>query len=152
MLVGRNHFIAKEKIMADRLNQFDHVGVIVENLEASIAWYEQHLGFRRLTDFSFPGARVAFIGRGDLKLEFFQVDGATPMETKRKEAESNLTIGGINHFAIIVDDLDETVAELQAKGVELAYSLNVVPDGSGDRWTFIRDNEGMLIELFQPCI
>jgi hypothetical protein len=77
MLVGRNHFIAKEKIMADRLNQFDHVGVIVENLEASIAWYEQHLGFRRLTDFSFPGARVAFIGRGDLKLEFFQVDGAT---------------------------------------------------------------------------
>ena len=137
--------------MSDRLTKFHHVGVIVQDLEKSIAWYKQHLGFERLTDFSFPGAQVAFIGRGDLKLEFFQVDGASPMAAERKEAEPNLTIGGINHFAIVVEDIDVTVAELQAKGVELAYTMNIVPDGSGDRWAFIRDNEGMLIELYQPA-
>jgi catechol 2,3-dioxygenase-like lactoylglutathione lyase family enzyme len=145
------NILAKEEPMTERLNQVHHVGVIVQNLEASIAWYKEHLGFERLTDFSFPGAQVAFIGRGDLKLEFFQIEGATPMDPKRREAESNLSIGGINHFAIPVDDIDQALAELAAKGVEQAYSLNEVSDGSGDRWTFIRDNEGMLIELYQPA-
>jgi hypothetical protein len=39
---------------------------------------------------------------------------------------------------------------LKAKGVAQAHTLDEVPDGSGDRYTFIRDNEGMLIELYQP--
>jgi catechol 2,3-dioxygenase-like lactoylglutathione lyase family enzyme len=140
-----------ENVMTERLNQVHHIGVIVQDLEASIAWYNEHLGFERLTDFSFPGAQVAFIGRGNLKLELFQVENATPMDPKRKEAVSNLSIGGINHFAIPVDDIDKALADLAAKGVEQAYSLNEVPDGSGDRWTFIRDNEGMLIELYQAA-
>jgi ketosteroid isomerase-like protein/catechol 2,3-dioxygenase-like lactoylglutathione lyase family enzyme len=141
---------AKEHSMSDRLTYFHHVGITVRNLEATISWYEKHLGFKRLTDFGFPGASVAFIGRGDLRLEFFQIENAMPMEDGRKEAESNLSYGGINHFAIFVDDLDGILMELKAKGVEQAFTLNVVPDGSGDRYTFIRDNEDMLIELYQP--
>lgn len=137
--------------MTDRLSTFDHIGVVVQDLEATIGWYSKHLGFERQTEFAFPGTKVAFIARGPLRLELFQVDGALPMQPERKEAVSNLGIGGINHFAITVDDLDATVAELQAKGVELAYALSDVPDGSGDRWTFVRDNEGMLVELYQPA-
>lgn len=136
--------------MSGRLTYFHHVGITVRNLEATISWYEEHLGFKRLTDFGFPGASVAFIGRGDLRLEFFQIENAMPMEEGRKEAESNLSYGGINHFAIFVNDLDGILMELKAKGVEQAFTLNVVPDGSGDRYTFIRDNEDMLIELYQP--
>jgi catechol 2,3-dioxygenase-like lactoylglutathione lyase family enzyme len=136
--------------MSDRLNYFHHVGITVQDLEATIAWYENHLGFKRLTNFAFPGARVAFIGRGDLRLEFFQIENSTPMEQARKEPESNLSFGGINHFAIFVEDLDGTLDILKANGVEQAYPLSVVPDGSGDRFSFIRDNEGMLIELYQP--
>lgn len=137
--------------MSDRLKTFDHIGIVVQDLEVSIAWYAKHLGFERQSKFDFPGAQVAFIRRGSLRLELFQIEGAAPLAAERKQAESNLTIGGINHFAIVVDDLDETVAELQANGVELAYTLNDVPDGSGDRWTFVRDNEGMLIELYEPA-
>jgi len=134
----------------DHLSIFHHVGITVRDLEATISWYVKHLGFRRLTDFGFPGASVAFIGRGNIRLEFFQIEKATPMEDGRKEAESNLSFGGINHFAIYVNDLDQTLVELKAKGVEQAFTLNTVPDGSGDRYTFIRDNEDMLIELYQP--
>jgi ketosteroid isomerase-like protein/catechol 2,3-dioxygenase-like lactoylglutathione lyase family enzyme len=142
--------IVKEHTVSNRLDYFHHVGITVRDLEATITWYEKHLGFKRLTDFGFPGASVAFIGRGDLRLEFFQIENATPMEDGRKEAESNLSFGGINHFAIFVDDLDGTLIDLKSKGVEPAFTLNVVPDGSGDRYTFIRDNEDMLIELYQP--
>ncbi len=73
------------------------------------------------------------------------------MALERKEALSNLRIGGINHFAISVDDINATLAELLANGVEQAYPVSDVPDGSGDRWVFIRDNEGMLIELYQTA-
>jgi ketosteroid isomerase-like protein/catechol 2,3-dioxygenase-like lactoylglutathione lyase family enzyme len=142
--------VVKEDTASNRLEYFHHVGITVRDLEATIAWYEKHLGFKRLTDFGFPGASVAFIGRGDLRLEFFQIENAMPMEEGRKEAESNLSFGGINHFAIFVDDLDVTLTDLKSKGVEQAFTLNVVPDGSGDRYTFIRDNEDMLIELYQP--
>lgn len=137
--------------MSDRLKTFDHIGIIVQDLEVSIAWYAKHLGFELQSKFGFPGAKVAFIRRGSLRLELFQIEGAEPMAAERKQAETNLKFGGINHFAIVVDDLDETVAELQANGVELAYTLNDVPDDSGDRWTFVRDNEGMLIELYEPA-
>jgi catechol 2,3-dioxygenase-like lactoylglutathione lyase family enzyme len=136
--------------MSDRLNHFHHVGITVRDLEATIAWYEKHLGFKRITDFGFPGARVAFNGCGDLRLEFFQIENATPMEERRKEAESNLSFGRINHFAIFVDDLDGALEELKAKCVDQAHTLDFLPDRNGDRYTFIQDNEGMLIELYQP--
>ncbi|MEH3039171.1 MAG: VOC family protein [Sphingomonas paucimobilis] len=138
-------------VISTRLQSLHHIGVIVQDLDATIAWYERHLGFAVLTTFAFPGARVAFIGRGEVKLELFQIDGAAPMAPERKEALTNLRIGGINHFAILVDDIEATLAELQENGVEQAYPISDVPDGSGDRWVFIRDNEGMLIELYQPA-
>ncbi|WP_294201618.1 VOC family protein [uncultured Sphingomonas sp.] len=137
--------------MSARLQSLHHIGVVVQDLDATIAWYERHLGFLVLSTFGFPGGRVAFIGRGAVKLELFQIDGAAPMAPERKEALSNLRIGGINHFAILVDDIDATLAELLANGVEQAYPVSEVPDGSGDRWVFIRDNEGMLIELYQTA-
>jgi len=137
--------------MSNRFRSVHHIGVIVQDLDGTTAWYEKHLGFSVLTSFAFPGARVAFIGRGEVKLELFQIDGAAPMAPERKEALTNLQIGGINHFAILVDDIDATLAELLANGVEQAYPVSDVPDGSGDRWVFIRDNEGMLIELYQAA-
>ena len=135
--------------MSDRLRRLDHVGIVVQSLDASLDWYREHLGFERLTEYVIPGARVAFASRGDLRLEFFQTEGATPMSPERANAQSNLKLGGINHFAIGVDDLEALVSELQAKGVEVASPPREVPDGRGDRFAFIRDNERMLIELFQ---
>lgn len=72
------------------------------------------------------------------------------MSPDREEAATNLKHGGINHLAIAVDDLEATVAELQSSGVEVASPPREVPDGRGDRFAFIHDNERMLIELFQP--
>ncbi len=63
--------------------------------------------------------QAAFIGLGNLKIELFQNDQATPMAEGRRHAETNLMIGGINHFAIEVMDLNATDAALQEKGVEV---------------------------------
>ncbi len=73
--------------MSARLQSLHHIGVIVEDLDATIAWYERHLGFAVLSTFGFPGARVAFIGRGAVKLELFQIDGAAPISDRRRRPD-----------------------------------------------------------------
>lgn len=137
--------------MTSSPDRVHHIGIVVQNLAASIAWYERHLGFVQAARYAFPGAMVAFIGRGDLRLELFQTDGAVPMAADRERPATNLKIGGINHFAILVKELDRSVAELAALGVEIVSPPRAVPDGSGDRFAFIHDNERMLIELFEPA-
>ena len=138
--------------MSDRLLSLHHVGVVVRDLEESASWYQRHLGFERIYDYGFPGAKVVFIGRGDLRLELFQTEGATPMAAEREQAPTNLRIGGINHLAITVDDLEQTLEDLRADGVEVVSEPRDVPNGGGDRFAFIHDNEGMLIELFRPGV
>lgn len=136
--------------MTNRVLRTHHVGIVVQDLEASIAWYGRHLGFERITEYAIPGARVTFVKSGAMQLEFFQTEGAAPMSADRAQAATNLKLGGINHLAIAVDDLDTAVVELRDAGVEIASPPREVPDGHGDRFAFIRDNERMLIELYQP--
>jgi len=128
-----------------------HVGIVVADIEASTTWYVEHLGFQRLHKFGWPGVQAAFIGCGAVKLELFQNDAAEPMADGRRRAETNLRIGGINHFAVETPDLAATVAALAAKGVAIVSPPREVPNSGGSRFAFIHDNEGMLVELFQPA-
>jgi catechol 2,3-dioxygenase-like lactoylglutathione lyase family enzyme len=137
--------------LSDQVRRFHHVGIVVRDLEASVAWYRDHFGFEHQYDYAFPGARATIIVLGEVRLEFFQVEGAAPITSERQAFEASLRIGGINHLALEVDDLEEAVAALQAKGVEIAIPPSDVPNGSGDRYAFIHDNERMLVELFQPA-
>ena len=132
------------------IRRLNHVGIVASDREASIAWYCEHLRFERLYDYSFPGVKASFIRHGDIRIEFFESDGATPMDADRRKIETNVKIGGINHFALEVADLNATVDELKAKGVEIAQEPADIPGAAGERFAFIHDNEGMLIELFQP--
>jgi catechol 2,3-dioxygenase-like lactoylglutathione lyase family enzyme len=137
--------------MTNNLNKAHHIGIVVQDIQASEAWYVEHLGFEPLYTYGWPGVKVAFIKRGDLKSELFQNEQAAPMDGERQAAQTNLRIGGINHFAIEVEDLDEAVSILHAKGVEIVSPPKDVPNGGGDRFAFIHDNEHMLVELFQPA-
>lgn len=128
-----------------------HVGVVVQDLAASVDWYVAMLGFRRLHSFRFPGASVAFVGLETLRLELLQVDGATPMAAERRDRMANLRLGGINHLALDIVDLDATIADLQTRGVDIAAPPMDVPGSGGERFAFIRDGEGMLIELYQQA-
>lgn len=136
--------------MLDTVSRINHVGIVVRDLAASQTWYVEKLGFERLYEYGFPGMKAAFIRRGDFRIEFFQTDGADTMAAEREQPETNLRIGGLNHFAIEVADLDRAVMDLEALGVEIVSPPRDVPASGGERFAFIHDNERMLIELFQP--
>lgn len=137
--------------MIPSLSKLHHVAIVVENIDASVKWYVEHLGFERQYTFGFPGTLVECIVRGEFRIELLQNEWAAPMAHERQELETNLGIGGINHFAIEVADLDDAVAALLEKGVEVVSPPREIPNSGGDRFAFIRDNERMLVELVQPA-
>lgn len=137
--------------MSDHVFRLHHVALVVQNLKSSVDWYCDFLDFKHQYDFALPGAQVSMIVRGDARLELYQVDGAVPVAPERLEVKTILKVGGINHMAFVVDDLDAAVADMAAKGVEIAIPPSDVPNDSGDRFAFIRDNERTLVELLQPA-
>ena len=137
--------------MNDTNSAVHHIGIVVESIDATVQWYVEHLGFNRSYTYGWPGVQVAFIGRGNLRIELFQNEQADPPANERQRPETNLKIGGINHFAIEVNDLDETLRVLQEKGVEVVSPSREIPSSGGDRFAFIHDNNKMLVELVQPA-
>lgn len=91
------------------------------------------------------------IARGNARLELFEVESSAPIPNERNDVETMLSIGGVNHFGLLVDDLDGIVGTLAEKGVEIVIPPSAVPNGSGDSFAYLRDNERMLVELFQSA-
>jgi lactoylglutathione lyase len=55
---------------------------------------------------------------------------------------------GYNHIAVVVDDLDGTLANLAEKGIEPEKPPYTVREG-GNRLCFVRDPDGYRIELIE---
>lgn len=128
----------------------DHVGISVGDLEASIAWYRDMLGFELVRTVSIPDAedagQVALIRRGDFIIELFCLLKAGPLPEERRHPATDLLTHGIKHVAYAVRHLADAMDELKAKGVEVVWDV-VVHDGTP--CAFVRDNSGNLVELVE---
>jgi methylmalonyl-CoA/ethylmalonyl-CoA epimerase len=125
-----------------------HCGISVPDLEASIAWYRDMLGFSvkaRLT-LEAVGAKIAFLKHGDFHIELFEVPGATPLPDDRRYPDVDLRTHGTKHIAFAVEDLKRVVDTLKERSVDIAMDVMNMPDG---KVAFIRDNSGILIEFIE---
>ena len=130
--------------------KFHHGGISVPNLEASIAWYAAMLGFeveKRFEIAAIP-AKIAMLRRGDLRLELFEVPGATALPEERRHPNPDLHTHGNKHVAFAVRDIDAAERELRARGAD------IVLVGRFDHGNlFLRDNAGNLVELIgEPAL
>ena len=126
-----------------------HVGISVPDLEESIAWYGEMLGFkvvRRMEKAENPEMIFALLRRGDCYIELFQVAGGRPMPEYRRDPTADLYVHGTKHIAFQVEDARAAVKTLQAKGVEIALGPVESPRAI---FVFIRDNSGNTFELIQ---
>jgi catechol 2,3-dioxygenase-like lactoylglutathione lyase family enzyme len=120
------------------------VRYIVDDVDAAIAFYCQHLGF---TELMHPSPMFAMLSRGDLRLVLSQpggqnLGGGSSLADGRKPEP-----GGWNRFAVEVTDLTETVERLRSSGVR--FRSNVI-QGVGGNQALVEDPSGNPIELFQP--
>jgi methylmalonyl-CoA/ethylmalonyl-CoA epimerase len=125
-----------------------HCGISVPDLETSIRWYRDMLGFavEMRTEVPEVPFRGAFLRRGDTRIELFEVPGATALPAERRDPQLDVRTHGTKHLSLEVSDLRGAFAFLTSHGVEVAMDIF---ESDGFAGGYIRDNAGTLIELVQ---
>ena len=128
----------------------DHVGLSVADLEESIAWYRDKLGFELMRIVEIPDAeeagKVALVRNGDFIIELFCLPKAAPLPEERRIPTRDILTHGVKHIAYAVADLDILMDDLKAKDVDVAWDIAV---HDGERCAFVRDNTGNLVEFVE---
>jgi catechol 2,3-dioxygenase-like lactoylglutathione lyase family enzyme len=141
-----------------------HTGIIVKNLDRSIYFYHDLLGFEFDREPSpwfageelskgvgVPGAslRQVCLRAGDDILELLEY-GNPPEHNDAPPTQNQL---GAMHVGFKVDDVAATKAELEAKGVVFLSEVNVVDEGvlAGWRWVYLHDPDGITLELVEEA-
>ncbi|MDX6593825.1 MAG: hypothetical protein QOJ13_3021 [Gaiellales bacterium] len=117
------------------------VRYMVDDVEASIAFYTTHLGFTLLSSW---GEAFADVTRGQLRL---LLSGPTSSAGRPMPDGSKPEPGGWNRIHLIVDDIAAEVERLRVEGVEFR---NEIVTGPGGAQILLDDPSGNPIELFQP--
>ena len=83
----------------------------------------------------------------DFHLEILAGPGAVNQETF-PDVDASLARGGYNHVCLSVDNVDDTLAELRRRGVDVVNDPFEIGDISA-RLAFFRDPWGNMFELSQ---
>jgi catechol 2,3-dioxygenase-like lactoylglutathione lyase family enzyme len=119
-----------------------NVRYMVDDVEAAIEWYIEHLGFSLLSN---QAPAFADIKRGSLRL---LLSGPTSSAGRPMRDGERPRPGGWNRIHLIVDDLPAEVTRLRAVGVQFRNDIVTGPGGSQ---ILLLDPSGNIIELFQPA-
>ena len=131
-----------------KIKRIEHVGVVVSDVEKSRALWEGCFGIKlgEVETNPLRPVKLALYPVGESMVEL--IAGTTPDSKHAKMMAEGK--GGINHICFEVEDIDEALAELKAKGVPL---LDETPriGHAGCRIAFLdpAGTEGCLIELAQ---
>ena len=119
-----------------------NVRYMVEDVDAAIAFYTTHLGFKLLTR---AAPAFADVTRGDLRL---LLSGPKSSAGRAMSDGAQPGPGGWNRIHLIVADLAAEMDRLGQAGLEFR---NEVVTGPGGSQVLLVDPSGNLIELFQPA-
>jgi catechol 2,3-dioxygenase-like lactoylglutathione lyase family enzyme len=123
-------------------DEFVNVRYLVDDVDASVAFYTSHLGFSVRSN---RAPAFADVVRGHLRL---LLSGPTSSAGRSMPDGRTPAAGGWNRIHFVVDDIDHEIAQLRAAGVP--FRSDVVT-GPGGRQIVLDDPSGNPIELFQPA-
>lgn len=151
-----------EKTPADEakgvIRGIHHVAMSTVDLERSLAFYRDLLGFKLVARASWPVGRgadavtglkdssgsVAILRLGNAHIELFEFSSPTP-----KPADPNRPASdhGFTHLALDVKNVDAVYKRLKAAGMR--FHAPPQPIGGGSRGTYGRDPDGNIIEIIE---
>ena len=100
-----------------KATHIEHLGIAVANLEESIKYYEEVLGFKcySIEEVKDQKVKTAFFKVGQTKIELLESTSPDGPIGKFIEKKGQ----GIHHLAFAVEGLQETLDEVKEKGVKL---------------------------------
>lgn len=98
-----------------KIKRIAHLGVAVSDLDAAMKFFTEGLPLEVTHTEEYQGMKIAFIPIGDSSVELLQdVSGVSAI---KKFLDKNGE--GIHHIAYEVDDINQAISELKAKGIKL---------------------------------
>ena len=130
------------------LEKVDHVGIVVRDLEQAIRLYREAFGIEpaAIYESAYTKAKIAFMPVGQVNIELLQpVDKASVLgKFLDKKGE------GFHHIAYRVKDVDASLGELAAKGIQLVDQTGrKVRENEKVGFLHPRSTHNVLIELIQ---
>ena len=153
MSTSRNEF---------RIVTADHTGITVSNLERSLAFWRDILGFELSHTAHQTGEmaeQITGVKGAELKLAVVKAPGGHKIELLEYLAPSDrkkhidlrpCDIGHV-HVALIIDDLEAVLKRIAAAGWKEAGKPQMLTTGpnTGKRVVYVRDPDGTTIEFMQ---
>src|SRR6185503_11819563 len=127
-----------------KIRRIDHLGIAVPALGPAVSLYEA-LGFKVDASHDVPTEKVrtAFLPVGESHLELLEPTDPTSVIARFLEKRA-----GLHHVCVLVDDIEQSLADLKARGVPLLDEAPRVGAG-GCRVAFVhpKAGAGVLLEL-----
>lgn len=118
---------------------FDHIGIMVADIDAAVEWYATHLGLevRDRWQNDEIGMKWAHLTRDALTIEFVERLGLT---------EASASAGGFHHLALVVDSAERVTRLLEQAGANVVFEPSYFDRHDMD-WSFVQDPFGNVLEL-----
>lgn len=139
--------------------RFSHIGICVAELERSLRFYRDQLGFRPVFDLAVSGSQAArllrlaeleleavYLERDGVRIELLHYARPAPVGDGGPRAMNAL---GLTHLSLQVEDLDALASSLAEGPGRILTETRVEIAESGARALFLCDPDGTLIELVQ---
>lgn len=129
------------------ITKIDHVGILVRNIDEAKKIYSNLFGLEEVesaTDHEQEFISV-LLSRGDTTLELIQPTSATGSIAKFLGQR----VGIIHHLSLSVDNIEQQMKSLQAKGVVLVNNKSQSLPSARVAFIHPQSTSGVLIELIQ---
>lgn len=142
------------------IQHFSHLGICVTNVDRSIRFYTEVLGFVEVSRTA-VGAEVGplievesselrlrshFLERDSMRIELMEFDEPKPIGTGARGAFNTL---GLTHLAIRVSDVASVLPGVRRHGGTLLEQTRVGRADMGVELIYVLDPDGVRIELIQ---
>lgn len=127
--------------------KINHIAIVVADIEKALALYRDSLGLEveHIAEEAAEQVRVAFLPAANGEIELIQPttsdSGVAKFLAKRGE--------GLHHICLEVDDLQATLDQMAAQGLELLGKPRL--NERGEKYIFIhpKSAHGVLLELYE---
>ena len=99
------------------ISHIEHIGIAVKDLKVAISYYEDVLGLQcyNIEEVADQKVKTAFFKVGETKIELLEPTSEESAIAKFIEKKGE----GVHHIAFRVDNVANSLAECEAKGVQL---------------------------------
>ena len=125
------------------VKRVDHIGVVVKDLETSIAFYQDVLDLKLKARMTHTNGviELAFLG--------YEESDETEIELIQGYSDTLPSEATIHHFAITVDDIEEEYARIKSLNNTELIDEEIVTLPNGYRYFYVYGPEKEWIEFFQ---